>query len=82
MIIFRDFGNPLLCNVTSGCPSSPTPSPISSSTNHNTNMAAIVGGVVGGLFVAAVAITLTVFCYKRPSYKRPTTSGGGGGPGL
>jgi hypothetical protein len=76
MIIFRDFGNPLLCNVTSGCPSSPTPNPISSSTNHNTNMAAIVGGVVGGLFVA-VAITLTliyVFCYKRP-----TKSGGGTG---
>ncbi|CAK9861380.1 unnamed protein product, partial [Sphagnum jensenii] len=75
-----DTGNPLLCNVTSGCPSfsPPTPSPISNSTNHNTNMAAIVGGVVGGMFVA-VAITLTliyVFCYKRP------TKSGGGGPVL
>ncbi|KAH8944918.1 hypothetical protein BDL97_12G012200 [Sphagnum fallax] len=80
-LTLEDTGNPLLCNVTSGCPSfsPPTPSPISNSTNHNTNMAAIVGGVVGGMFVA-VAITLTliyVFCYKRP-----TKSGGGGGPVL
>lgn len=74
-----DFGNPLLCNVANGCLSPPTPSPISNSTLHHTKVLPIVGGVVGGLFVV-IAITLTliyIFCYKRP-----TKSGGGGGPGL
>ncbi|CAM6038066.1 unnamed protein product [Sphagnum compactum] len=74
-LTFQYSGNPLLCNANGGCPSPPSPSPISNSTLHNATVPAIVGGVVGGLFVAA-ALTLVliyVFCYKRP-----TTSGGGG----
>ncbi|CAK9198231.1 unnamed protein product, partial [Sphagnum troendelagicum] len=73
------FGNPKLCNATLGCPSPPSPSPISNSTLHSANVSAIVGGVVGGLFVAAglTLVLIYVFCYKRP-----TTSGGGGGSVL
>jgi hypothetical protein len=86
----RDFGNPLLCNATGGCPSpaSPSPisnstlhngnaspSPISNSTLHNANVLAIVGGVIGGLFVAAAITLVLIYVF---CYKRPTKSGGGG----
>ncbi|CAK9198294.1 unnamed protein product [Sphagnum troendelagicum] len=95
-LTLEDFGNPLLCNVTSGCslsspptpsppaPSPPTPSPISNSTNHSTNIPAIVGGVVGAIF-AVVAITLTLiyfFCYKPQTRSGGGGGGGGGGLGL
>ncbi len=78
MIYCRDFGNPQLCNMTSGCPPSTgqNNSTHNNSTHRNNTLLPVVGGVVGGLFVAgAIAlVTIYVFCHKRS-----TRSGGGSG---
>jgi hypothetical protein len=72
-LILQDFGNPQLCNLTSGCPPSTGQN---NTTHHNNTVLPVVGGVVGGLFVAAAIalVTIYVFCHKQS-----TRSGGGSG---
>ncbi|CAM6080177.1 unnamed protein product [Sphagnum tenellum] len=66
-LILQDFGNPQLCNLTSGCP----PSRGQNNTTHHNNT---VLPVVGVFFVAAAIalVTIYVFCHKQS-----TRSGGG-----
>ncbi|CAK9258910.1 unnamed protein product [Sphagnum jensenii] len=65
-----DFGNPQLCNVTSGCPPPSMGNGQNNSTHRNNNVPAVVGGVVAGMFMVVTVVLIYNFCHKHSTRSR------------